>query len=111
MPLKGVKQRDDVIRCGVLSCLSGCYVGDGLEAGNIKSGRTNWGATRTPVRGHGGLNEGGGYDGGEKLRKSVRAYFWRGNKQNLVRGWRWGMNEKEVPKMATRCPTWQLGGG
>lgn len=34
-----------------------------------------------------------------------RCIFWRENEQNLVMDWRWGMNEKEVPKMTPRVLT------
>lgn len=35
-------------------------------------------------------------------RREGRCIFWKENKQNLVMDWRWGINEKEVPKMTPR---------
>lgn len=66
MPLKGFKQRDDMIRCGVFSCLSGCRVGGWIRGRQHKSRN---GHAIVPGRGHGGLKEGGGYKGGEKERR------------------------------------------
>lgn len=71
MPLKGFKQRDDMIRCGVFSCLSGCGVGGWVRGRQHKSrnDQLEYHVIIVPGRGHVGLKEGGGYKGGEKERR------------------------------------------
>lgn len=70
MPLKRFKQRDDMIRCGVFGCLSGCRVG-GWVRGRQHESRNDQLECHVivPGRGHVGLKEGGGYKGGEKERR------------------------------------------
>ena len=50
-----------------------------------------------------GLNGGCGFQG--EGSRGAQCIFWKENKQSLVMGWIWGMNEKEVPKMIPRFLT------